>query len=70
MQNSKISVKGEEKIQIDKDHTYGFIDEYLEQAINTSKIYEPTKETDGDYLISEHNANASISVNNSFLISV
>jgi hypothetical protein len=35
-------VKGEGELQADKDHTYGFIDEYLEDIINTSKIYEST----------------------------
>jgi hypothetical protein len=42
----KNSVKGEEEIQDDNGHTYGFIDEYLEEAINTSKFYESTQETD------------------------
>jgi hypothetical protein len=38
-------VKGEEEFQVDKDHTYGFIDEYLEEAITTSSsMYESTQE--------------------------
>jgi hypothetical protein len=35
-------VKGEEEKQIDNGHTYGFIDECLEEAINTSSIHEST----------------------------
>ena len=61
----KNSVKGgEEEVQDDTDHTYCFIDEYLEEAINTSNIYESRHGTDYDYCISEHNAHASISMNN------
>jgi hypothetical protein len=33
--NVKNSLKGEEEIQADKDNTYGFIDEYLREAIKT-----------------------------------
>jgi hypothetical protein len=40
------SVKGEQKPQVDTDHTYGFIDEFIEEAINASKIHEYTQETD------------------------
>ena len=57
-------MKGEKKVQEETDHTYGFIDEYLEEAVNTSNIYESRQEIDCDYWISEHNAHASISINN------
>jgi hypothetical protein len=43
---SKNTVNGEEKLQADNDHTYGFIDEYLEESINTSNVYKSTQETD------------------------
>jgi hypothetical protein len=47
-------------------HTYEFIDEYLEEVINTSNVYESTQEIDYNDWISEHNSHASISVNNTF----
>jgi hypothetical protein len=59
-------VKGKEELQADKDHTYDFIDEYLEESINTSNIYDSTQETDYDYCISEQNAHAGISRGNTF----
>ena len=36
----KNAVKGEEELQNDTDHNYGFVDEFLEDALNTSNIYE------------------------------
>ena len=56
----KHAVKGEEDIQDNTGHThtFGFIDEYLEEAINTSNMYESTQETDYDYWISEHSVHA------------
>ena len=57
-------MKGEEEVQDDTDYTYDFIGEYLEEAINTSIIYESRQETDYDYWISKHNAHASISIKN------
>jgi hypothetical protein len=59
-------VKVEEELQVDTDHTYGFINEYHEEAINTSNIYEFTQKMDYYYWISEHNAHDSISMNNNF----
>jgi hypothetical protein len=59
-------VKGKEELQVNTHHTCGFIDEYLEKAINTSNIYESTHEADYDHLISKHNVNASIIINNTF----
>jgi hypothetical protein len=56
------SVKGEQKPQVDTDHTYGFIDEFIEEAINASKIHEYTQETDYDYWISVYTAHANISI--------
>jgi hypothetical protein len=61
--NFKNAVKGKEELQADTDHIYGFIDEYLEEAINTSNIYEATQENDYDYYVSEYNAHDSISIN-------
>jgi hypothetical protein len=53
----KNAVKGEDDIQ-DQPPTYGFIDEFLEDAIKNSNLYE---EQDTDY---EHNIYTSLSINN------
>jgi hypothetical protein len=60
----KNAVKGEEDIQDDTDHGFGFVDEFLEEALNTSNIYESQQGTDYDLWISDHNVHTSISVNN------
>ena len=60
----KNTVKGEEEVQDGTEQDYGFIDEFLEEAINTSNIYESQQETDYDFWSSEHNVHASISINN------
>jgi hypothetical protein len=57
-------VKGEEELQDSTEQDYGFTDEFLEEAVNTSNIYESQQETDYDYWISEHNIHTSISINN------
>jgi hypothetical protein len=41
-------MKWEEEFQADRDHTFGFTDEYLEEAIKTSNIFEYTQETDNE----------------------
>jgi hypothetical protein len=57
-------MKGEEELQDGTEQDYGFIDEFLEEAVNTSNIYESQQETDYDYWTSEHNIHTSISINN------
>ena len=42
-------VKGEEEVQDSREQDYGFIDEFLEEAVNTSNIYESQQETDYDF---------------------
>jgi hypothetical protein len=59
----KNTAKGEE-VQDDTDHNYGFVDEFLEEALNTSNIYEAQQDTDYDFWISDHNVHTSISMNN------
>jgi len=61
----KNTVKGEEDLQdgIGTEQDYGFIDEFLEEAVSTSNIYESQQE-DYDYWASEHNIHTSISINN------
>jgi hypothetical protein len=60
----KNTVKGEKELQDDTEQDYGFIYEFLEEAVNTSNIYESQQETDYDYWTSEHNIHTSISINN------
>jgi hypothetical protein len=60
----KNTVKGEEELQDGSGQDYGFIDEFLEEAVNTSKIDESQQETDYDYWTSEHNIHTSVSINN------
>jgi hypothetical protein len=50
-QNAKVkyAVKGEEEVQDDTDQNYGFVDELLEEALNTSSIYEAQQGTDYDF---------------------
>ena len=59
----KNTVKGEEEVQDGTEQDYGFIDEFLEEAINTSSIYESQQETDYDLWTSENNVHESISIN-------
>jgi hypothetical protein len=60
----KNTVKGEEELQDGSEQDYGFIDEFLEEAVNISNIYESQQETDYDYWTSEHTIHTSISINN------
>jgi hypothetical protein len=55
-------MKGEEELQDGTEQD--FIDEFLEEAVNTSNIYELQQETDYDYWTSEHNIHTSISISN------
>ena len=59
----KNAVKREDEIQDQVTNTYGFIDEFLEDSIKSSNLYE---EQDADYEMwnLEHNVYTSISINN------
>ena len=59
----KSTVKGEEELQDGTEQDYGFIDEFREEAVNTSNIYE-SQQDDYDYWTSEHNIHTTISINN------
>jgi hypothetical protein len=48
----------------DTGHGYGFVDEFLEEALNTSNIYEAQQGTNYDLWISDRNLHTSISINN------
>jgi hypothetical protein len=63
---SSLSILGEreKEVQDDTDQNYGFIDEFLKEALNTSNIYEAQQDTDYDFWISNHNVHTSISINN------
>jgi hypothetical protein len=59
-------VKRDEELQVDTDHAYSLIEQYLEEAINTSIGYESSQENDIHDLISENIAHASISIHDRF----
>jgi hypothetical protein len=50
-QNSKLKnvAKGEDVIKENKDQTYAFVDEFLEDAIKSSSIYEADEDIDYEY---------------------
>jgi hypothetical protein len=50
--------KGKEVINYDKDHTYDFVDEFLEESIKSSMIDETDEDVDNEYWSSNHNAHA------------
>jgi hypothetical protein len=60
----KNTVKGEKEVQDGTEHDYGFIEEFLEEAVNTSHIYESQQEKEYDFWTSEHNVHTGISINN------
>jgi hypothetical protein len=43
---------------------YAFVDEYLEEAIKNSSIYEADEDVDYEYWSSNHNAHATFIINN------
>ena len=61
----KSAVKGEELVQVDKDNTYGFVDEFLEEAIRSSSKYESEEDIENEYWTSDHNAFTTLRMSNS-----
>jgi hypothetical protein len=57
--------KGEEVIKDNTDQTYAFIDEFLEEAMKSSSLYEADEDVDFKYWSSNHNAHATLSISNS-----
>jgi hypothetical protein len=57
--------KGEDVIKENTDQTYAFVDEFLEEAIKSSSIYEADEDVDYEYWSSNHNAHATLSISNS-----
>jgi hypothetical protein len=48
--------KGEDVIKDDTDQTYAFVDEFLEEAMKSSSLYEADKDVDYEYWSSNHNS--------------
>jgi hypothetical protein len=57
--------KGEDAIKDNTDQTYAFVDEFLEEAMKSSSIYEAHEYVDYEYWSSNHNAHAILSISNS-----
>ena len=55
------TVGGEETVQEDSDQTYSFVDEFLEEAVGSSSIYESGQEVDDDFWTAEHKIHTRIS---------
>jgi phosphoserine aminotransferase len=47
------------------DQTYAFVDEFLEEAMKSSSIYEADEDIDYEYWSSNHNAHVTLSISNS-----
>jgi hypothetical protein len=57
--------KDEDVIKENTDHTYAFVDEFLEEAIKSSSLYETDEHIDYEYWSSNHNSHATLSISNS-----
>jgi hypothetical protein len=57
--------KWENVIKENTDQTYVFVDEFLEEAIKSSSLYEADQDVDYEYFSSNHNAHATLSISNS-----
>jgi hypothetical protein len=56
--------KGEDVIKDNTDKTYAFVDEFLEEAIKSSSLYETVDDINYEYWSSNHNSHATISIGN------
>jgi hypothetical protein len=61
----KAVAKGEDVIKENTDQTYAFVDEFFEEAMKSSSIYEADEYVDYEYWSSNHNAHATLSISNS-----
>jgi hypothetical protein len=57
--------KGEDVIKENTDQTYAFVDEFLEEAMKSSSLYEADQDVDYEYCSSNYNAHATLSIINS-----
>jgi hypothetical protein len=62
MQEKKNVAKGEDVIKDNKNQTYAFFDEFLEEAIKSSSIYEADEDVDYEYWSSDHNAHTKLRI--------
>ena len=58
------TMRREKDVQGDSDQTFSFVDEFLEETVRSSSIYESGQEVEDEIWTAEHNIHASISVNN------
>jgi hypothetical protein len=56
--------KVEDLIKDNTDQTYVFVDEFLEETMKSSSIYEIDEDVDYEYWSSNHNAHATLSISN------
>jgi hypothetical protein len=59
--------KGENVIKENKDQTNTFVNEFIEESMKSSSIYEADEDVDYEYWSSKHNAHATLSISNSLL---
>jgi hypothetical protein len=59
--------KGEDVIKENRDQTYAFVavDEFLEESMKRSSLYEADEDVDYEYWSSNHHAHATLSISNS-----
>jgi hypothetical protein len=57
--------KGEDVSKDNTDQTYTFVDEFFEEAMKSSSLYETDQDVDYEYWSSNHNAQATLSISNS-----
>jgi hypothetical protein len=56
--------EGDDVIKDNTHQTYAFVDEFLEEAMKNSSIYEADEDVDYEYLSSNHNTHATLSISN------
>jgi hypothetical protein len=57
--------KGEDIIKKNKNQSYDFAGEFLEESMKSSSLYEADEDVDNAYWSSNHNAHATLSKSNS-----
>jgi hypothetical protein len=57
--------KGEDVIKDNKYQNYAFVDDFLEEAMKSSSLYEIDEDVDYEYWSSSYDAHATLSISNS-----
>jgi hypothetical protein len=57
--------RGEDVINENTDQNYAFVDEFLEEAMKSSSLYETDEDVDYEYWSSNHNAHVTLRISNS-----